>query len=185
MTKLELVGTHLIIRNPRPQDAASWFRWFADPLVTKYLPLAGKGVLPMESVIAFLETASTSDRPELACAIELREGRLIGCGGYRNFVEHESAELSLILGEPDVWGKGYGKEALHLLLDYGFADLDLKEMWLIVRSDNTAAVGLFRSAGFQVCEGEDLEVMIDGATRYKHKMKLAKESWWNKVKVNP
>jgi RimJ/RimL family protein N-acetyltransferase len=174
MTKVELIGNSLFIRNAHPNDAAASFRWFANPMVTQYLPLAGKGFLPMDRVVAFLENASKSDRPELAVTIALKSGQPIGCGGYRNFVEGHSAELSLILGEPEVWGKGYGREALDLMVEYGFKDLGLGEIWLIVRADNEKGVRLFGKSGFRICEGEGIETQIDGQTIHKHKMSLKK-----------
>jgi RimJ/RimL family protein N-acetyltransferase len=177
MTQVELVGERLIIRNARPDDAEASFRWFANPEVTRYLPLAGKGFLPMEHVVAFLEKASGSDRPELAVTIAFISGRPIGCGGYRNFVEGHSAELSLILGEPEVWGKGYGREALDLMLGYAFQNLGLHEVWLMVRVDNGKGVRLFDRSGFRICEGEGIEVQIEDRTVRKQKMKLEKSRW--------
>jgi RimJ/RimL family protein N-acetyltransferase len=177
VTKLKLIGDRLTIRNADPKDAEASFRWFANPEVTRYLPLAGKGFLPMDHVVAFLKKAAESDRSELAVTIDLQPGRPIGCGGYRNFVERHSAEVSLILGEPEVWGKGYGREALNLMLGYAFQDLGLNEVWLIVRTDNEKGIRLFEKSGFRICEGEGIEVQKDGQTFHKHKMNLKKDDW--------
>ena len=139
--------------------------------------MAGKGYLPMERVVSFLENASKSDRPELAVTIDLLSGRSIGCGGFRDFVERHSAELSLIIGEPEFWGLGYGREALDLMLGYAFRGLELREVWLIVRADNEKGIRLFTRAGFKILEGEGMEVELDGRKVYKHKMKMEKSGW--------
>jgi len=143
MLSIDLRGPRLRIRRAQPEDAAASYRWFADPTVTAYLPLAGKGALPLEEIQAYLARVATTDRPEVAIGIDLMGDGPIGCGGFRNF-EADAAELSLILGEPSAWGQGLGAEALHLLLTFAFEQLALARVWLVVRADNARAVGLFK-----------------------------------------
>jgi len=93
----------------------------------------------MADVRAFLEQASRDDDPNMSVGIELRAGRLIGCGGLRNIVPKDSAEVSVVIGEPDVWGLGYAREAMDLLLQFGFEHLGLRTIWLVTRTETLAA----------------------------------------------
>src|SRR3954465_10763166 len=105
MLSIDLRGPRVHIRRAGPEDAAGFSQWFANSTVTAYLPLAGKGGLPLHEIQAYLSRVATTDRPDVAVAIELLGQGLIGCGGFRNF-DPDGAELSLILGEPSTWGRG-------------------------------------------------------------------------------
>lgn len=174
---IDLFGPRIRIRRAQPDEAEARSRWFANPTVTEYLPLAGERILPLADVIAFLEKASRDDDPNVSTRIELLSGRLIGCGGLRNIVRGESAEISVVIGEPDVWGLGYGAEAMALRLGFGFDQLQLEKIRLVVRTENTRAVRLFARLGFVVVESLEAAVMVKGTARSKHRMQLSKESW--------
>jgi RimJ/RimL family protein N-acetyltransferase len=111
--------------------------------VTEYLPLAGERNLPLPEIEEFLAQASRDEDPDLSVGLELLTGRLVGCGGLRAIVPETSAEISVVLGEPDLWGQGYGEEAMRLLLGHAFEQLCVRTVWLIVRVDNARGVRLF------------------------------------------
>ena len=171
MISIDLQGPRLYVRRAQPGDAAASYRWFANPDVTTFLPLAGKGVLPMESITAYLTQVAASDRPDLAVTIEHLEQGPIGCGGFRNF-DAEAAELSIVLGEPSSWGQGLGTEAMQLLLAFAFGPLGLRRVWLIVRADNQRAVRLFSRLGFVVVERQVGVVVVDDQPRDKLRMEV-------------
>ncbi len=177
MKDLTRTGQRLRIRRSRPDDADATFRWFADPLVTEFLPLAGERILPMENVIAFLAQVSRDDEPRLNVAIELYDGRLIGTASLREIVPEESAEISIVLGERDAWGQGYGREAMQLVLREAFDELKLKSVWLIVREENTRGVRLFSELGFVLEETMHAAVVIRDVPRAKLRMRLSAEAW--------
>jgi len=84
--------------------------------------------------------------------IELIESeRLIGtCGLYDiDFISHK-AELRLKIGDKQEWGKGYGKLATKLLIDFGLKDINLHRIWLKVLDENKAAIKIYKNAGFKV-----------------------------------
>jgi [ribosomal protein S5]-alanine N-acetyltransferase len=132
---IDLRGPRVHIRRAHPDDAAASYRWFANPEVTTFLPLAGKAVLPVESITAYLTRAASSDRPDLTVTIERLDHGPIGCGGFRNF-DTDAAEVSIVLGEPSSWGQGLGTEAMQRLVAFAFGPLGLKRLWLVVRADN-------------------------------------------------
>jgi RimJ/RimL family protein N-acetyltransferase len=176
MQSIDLHGPRLHIRRARVEDAAPSYRWFANPTVTEYLPLAGTGTLPLEEIRSYLARVAVTDRPELAVGIDLAGQGPIGCGGFRNF-EGDAAELSLILGEPSAWGQGLGTEALRLLLTFAFGELALARVWLVVRTDNERAVSLFKRFRFVIIERSVGAVVIDGVPRDKFRMELRQETW--------
>ena len=66
-----------------------------------------------------------------------------------NYIDwrNRHAEFGIYVGDSDFRGGGYGKEALKLLLDYGFKTLNLNKIWCEVYSNNNA-IGLYRHLGF-------------------------------------
>ncbi|ANV69890.1 MULTISPECIES: GNAT family N-acetyltransferase [Bacillus] len=62
---------------------------------------------------------------------------------------NRNAECIIDIGKKDYWGQGYGQEALTLLLDYAFLELNLHRLSLRVFSFNDRAVKLYKSLGFQ------------------------------------
>jgi RimJ/RimL family protein N-acetyltransferase len=177
MEDLELLGPHIRIRRSRIDDSEATFRWFADAGVTEYLPLAGERSLPMKDIVEFLTQASRDDAPNLSVGIELLAGRLIGCGGLRNILHADSAEISVVIGERDVWGFGYGREAMQELLQFGFERLHLTMIWLVVRAENARALRLFTRLGFVVTETLVAAAVVGGIPRDKFRMQLAREAW--------
>jgi len=174
---VERAGDRVRIRRSRPDDAQATFGWFADRLVTEFLPLAGERILPMASVVEFLEQASRDEHPSLNVGIERLSGGLIGTGSLREIVPETSAEISIVIGERDAWGQGYGAEAMDLLLREGFEELNLKSIWLIVRDENVRGVRLFSRLGFRIEETLHAAVVIKGVPRTKLRMRLDASTW--------
>lgn len=59
-----------------------------------------------------------------------------------------AAELSIYLGNRDQFGRGYGTEAIHLILDYGFNELNLHRIQLEVVDYNQRAINTYKKIGF-------------------------------------
>jgi RimJ/RimL family protein N-acetyltransferase len=56
--------------------------------------------------------------------------------------------VRLGIGDPADWRKGYGRDALHLLMRFAFSELNLHRLTAIVPEYNTPAMQLFTNAGF-------------------------------------
>jgi len=76
-------------------------------------------------------------------------GRAIGRIDYEGLHLPEcQAELSILIGEKDVWSRGYGSEAIGVLLDFLFNDMNAHRVWLEVFAENTRAQRAYEKAGF-------------------------------------
>ncbi len=75
--------------------------------------------------------------------------RLIGSCQLHSISEiHRSAELQIRLGESDGRGHGYGTEAVQILLDFAFKDLNLHRVCVHVLGTNERALRLYEKVGF-------------------------------------
>ena len=64
-------------------------------------------------------------------------------------IYNREASLALVIGKKINRGKGYGKEAIRLLIKHGFVDLNLESLFLEVYEYNRAAIKLYEAVGFQ------------------------------------
>lgn len=62
---------------------------------------------------------------------------------------HRNGWLAIAIGEREYRGRGYGYEAMGLILDFVFRELNLHRVQLTVFSYNEAAVRLYEKLGFQ------------------------------------
>lgn len=73
-----------------------------------------------------------------------------------------NAFFGICIGEKKHRGKGYGTEALKLLLDYGFNTLNLNNIMLSVTENNRAAVSCYKKLGFKDAGRRREWMYIDG-----------------------
>jgi RimJ/RimL family protein N-acetyltransferase len=66
---------------------------------------------------------------------------------------HRSAELQIRIGDEKYRNKGYGAEAIELLLRFGFQDLNLHRVYLHLLKNNERAKKAYMKTGF-VVEGD-------------------------------
>lgn len=97
-------------------------------------------------------------------AIE-HEGRAVGQANYRNWQpKPKSAEVGIGIGDPALWSKGLGREALGLLLTHLVHDRGAHRVNLHVLAFNDRAINSYKAAGFQVEGIERDAVMTDRGT---------------------
>lgn len=80
-------------------------------------------------------------------------------------VKNRNAECIIDIGEKDYWGQGYGSEALTLLLNYAFLELNLHRVYLRVFSFNEKAISLYHKLGF-MHEGRSRQTLFRNGQWY-------------------
>jgi RimJ/RimL family protein N-acetyltransferase len=61
-----------------------------------------------------------------------------------------SAAFDVVIGEPSAWNQGYGTDALEVMTDFGFGELRLHRIWLLVYGFNVRARRSYHKAGFEL-----------------------------------
>ena len=87
-------------------------------------------------------------RGEYQFAIEDGDGYLVGrCGVTRLDWKNRVAELAIMIGAP-YRGRGYGSEAMGLLCDFCFQEMNLHKLKVSVLAFNEAAIRCYELNGF-------------------------------------
>lgn len=92
-----------------------------------------------------------ADKNRVWFVIVLKRGnQVIGEAGLlRIFRPWRCMDMSIIIGEKDAWGKGYGTDVGRLLLDYAFKRLGLHRVSVGVVSFNARALRFWEGLGFK------------------------------------
>ena len=158
-----IYGERLRLRAAEREDVKKFCTWVNDPDVTRYLSL----YLPMSTVDEekWFNAMTQRSQSEKTLVIEVRDGdgwKMIGnCGIFDIDPVSRLGELGIMLGEKDEWNKGYGTEAMLLLVRHCFETLNLNRAYLRVYTENLRAKRSYEKAGF-VEEGRLREAV------YKH-----------------
>lgn len=143
--------SNIRLRALKDSDSAILYKWVNDPEIVKYTYFYHP-VSEMEQKEWF--SSLPQQKSKVLFGIEVKEGeKLIGTCGF-NDINHicRKAELTIKISDKSMWSKGLGKEALEILMDFGFSDLNLRRISLKVIADNERAVKLYGNAGF-IIEG--------------------------------
>lgn len=123
--------------------------WLLDPEVTRYLDSGGDYTMRvLENYVDAM-----SNRPEvLFWAIHLKSNRChignIKIEGIHKI--HKRGEYGILMGDRQVWGRGYAREASLRIMEYCFETLNLRKITLGVVEDNERALKLYQGLGFVV-----------------------------------
>lgn len=115
--------------------------------------LAGGGDPPMPQSLARLQAeferdASNGGRDGSRFAIEA-DGTLIGqCALFALNDVDRTAEMGITIGDQAYWGRGYGRDAVRALLEYGFRYRNIRKIWLRVWGNNERGIRAYLACGF-------------------------------------
>ena len=151
-------GKRLTLRAIERDDLPRYVVWLNDLEVIHHL----KTYPPMnlEDETDWYES-QRKDGSTLNLAIVVSdEERHIGSVSLMKINQREqNAELGIMIGDKTCWGQGYGREAIQLLLRYGFTTLNLHRIYLRVDASHTPAIRCYLSCGF-VEEGRLRDVVF-------------------------
>lgn len=81
----------------------------------------------------------------------LEDDRLIGDVGLDGVrFSHGDTFVGISIGDPQDWGKGYGTDAMRIILRYAFDELNLHRVSLNVFEYNPRAICSYEKAGFKI-----------------------------------
>jgi len=108
----------------------------------------------------------------------LAEDKLIGVVSlWVHSWTHSDASIGIIVGDREYWGKGYGTDAMRLIVQYGFVELNLRRISLGLHAYNEHALKSYLKVGFQL-EGRTRGDGLRDGIRYDSLwMGILREEW--------
>lgn len=141
-----IIGNKVILRRQVIEDAEFFSYWFNQSEVMFQCGISRKTSLEQEQE-ALLNRLRDETRDWYT--ITDRQGRIIGeTGLLRIWKDWNCSDLTIIIPDKEDQGKGYGKEALHLLLHKAFTFHCLNRIAIGVVEKNVNAVKFYERAGF-------------------------------------
>ena len=159
----KVVGKRIYLSPMNPDDVEKYTEWINDLEVTVNLCLSHKVINTLTEREA-LERLSKEGHN--FAIVDADKNELIGnCGLMTVDNIQRKAELGIFIGNKEYWGKGYGQEAIELLLNFGFNILNLNNIMLKVYGFNKRAIKCYEKCGFKLI-GMRRESIIYGDKKY-------------------
>lgn len=174
-----IYGPRVRFRRPERSDLPIFTRWLNDTEVragiSMYLPFN------MDEEIKWYEGMLERPLEERTFAVDIPNGDdwlLIGSTSFFAFNwRNRSAEYGIMIGEKNVWNRGYGTEITRLMLQHGFETLNLHRVMLRVFANNHKAIRTYEKAGF-VLEGTLREdEWVEGRYINTYLMSVLRPEW--------
>lgn len=144
-----ITTSRLYLREFVADDWLALLRYQSDARYLRYYPWDTRTAADVQALLQrFLLWQHEQPRARYQLAIVLRcDGQLIGnCGLRKPYAAAVAAELGCELA-PDYWGEGYAAEAVRALLNAGFRELHLEQVWASCIAENSAAIRLVERVG--------------------------------------
>lgn len=143
----KMVGDRLYLSPVNGDDAGRYLKWLNDKAVAGEYAQYTNLVATKEDLQWLFEPARGVQR----YAIVLLEGDVLIGGISLHDINHlnRTAFFGIFIGEEEFRGRGYGEEAVRLLLGYGFRTMNLNNIMLSVHEDNQAGIACYRKLGFR------------------------------------
>jgi ribosomal-protein-alanine N-acetyltransferase len=155
-----LTTERLLLRPMHPMDAEDMFDYARRPEVTKYLLWREhEDICFTRDYLNYIgRRYSLGDFYDWA-VVERQSGRMIGtCGFTKIDAANNSAEIGYVLN-PDFHRRGYGREAVAKILEFGFESLSLNRIEARFMQGNEASLALMKSVGMTF-EGYMRDLML-------------------------
>jgi len=147
-TKHIIEGKSILLRPAKESDLEAYFAFLQDTEMN--LLTGSQKAFTREEIEAWIRKISVKNEDRFDSIIILKEtGELLG-EVVLNDIDHTNKSANIRIGIQGTQhrGKGYGTEALLLLLRYGFEKLNLHRVHLGVYVFNPRAIHVYEKIGF-------------------------------------
>lgn len=158
-------GNLVRLTPPQPEDRLLFAQWSHDD---EYMRLLDDDPVRPQTPATY-DFFGAAIKPEDAYYFHLRtlaDDQVIGFVAlFQLKWRNQSATMAIGIGPTAYRGKGYGHDALKLILNYGFSELGLHRIELTVMAYNTQAIKAYERVGF-IREGAQRQAIYRDGQRY-------------------
>lgn len=139
------------LRALEPSDLELLYLWENDPEVWRVSGTLSP--ISRERLARFIEEQNYDlyATRQMRLIIEA-EGAIVGSIDIFDFdPQHLRFGIGILIYQESDRRKGYAKETIEAIVEYGRNTLNLKQIWANIAADNIASIALFESCGFSKC----------------------------------
>jgi diamine N-acetyltransferase len=151
-----IIGNRIRFRGVERSDLPTFVIWLNDPAVKQgvmiHHPFSQAEEenwyeemikLPIDQHVMGIEARETDSEDGE------EQWKLIGSLAFNEIDwRNRAAEFGIMIGDKNYWNRGYGTEAVRLLVNHGFTTLNLNRIFLRVFENNPRAIRAYEKAGF-------------------------------------
>ena len=147
-----LTGQKVILREKRLSDAERDYNWRCDPDLARLDAAPPLKMSHREFMAFYSDELRYPSRRRCRFAIDSLDGEHIGnCMYYDIDEKKRQAEMGILIGNREYWGKGYGTDAVNTLISHIFRGTILDRIYLNTLEWNIRAQLCFQKCGFIPC----------------------------------
>lgn len=137
-----------ILREQTLEDTESFFHYYTDPEVGKYI-LASKPATLLEASkeLQYCRNLFYNKQGIYWTIAKKSDNQMIGAIGLYINNTHHRAEITYDLGKA-YWRKGITLKAIQTVVEYALSHLGIARIEAVTRHENTASMALLKKAGF-------------------------------------
>lgn len=143
----KLLGDRIYLSPRNSEDVELFTEWLNDFEITDYTGRSGI-LTTLAGEKKYLEENSSPEATFVIVTIE--DNKMIGTVSLEDINNIDrTATLGIFIGDKDYRDKGYGTEAIKLILEYGFKYMNLNNIKLDLMAFNTRALKCYEKCGFK------------------------------------
>ncbi len=143
----EIRGKSIILRPQRPEDAGFFAYWFNRPEIMFQCGFTEP--TDEEKELEYINKFHKSEDSLWFTVTDL-EGNLVGeTGLIRMFPAWHQTDLTIIIPDPEMQCRGFGTEAVSIMLDLAFGKYGMHRVSIGVVGANKGALAFYKKIGFK------------------------------------
>ena len=175
-----IYGDRIVLREYQEEDLRYIRKWVNDPQITDYLSdifLYPHSIVTSENFLSHMMEGKSDNTKGFVIGDRQSEKYIGQIDMFKIDWKNRCAEIGLVIGNPENLNKGYGREAIRLLLDFAFHRMNLHRIELEVYDYNLRGYRCYSSCGFQEEGRQRQKFFHKGEYRDKIQMGILKEEF--------
>ena len=177
MEHKEIRGNRIVLREQREEDAKFFAYWFNQPVIMFQCGFAEP--TNEEEERRYINEYHKSEDSVWFTITDI-DGAVIGEAELlRMFPAWHCTDLTIIIPDPEKQHKGYGTEAIRLMLDMAFNEYEMNRVSIGVVGLNTDALEFYKKIGFRQEGIQEQGYYYNGEYSDFVMMRILREEWEN------
>jgi len=176
--KAPIIQTERFIIRPYSEaDALLWQSWDIDPDIQAYMPEPMNAAQDISEQYKYIKECE-AEEDGYYWSIDTKAGTTIGTVALTDINgHHKLAEIGIMLGDKNYWGKGVATEVITAVVDHAFRELGVVRISAETEAGNIAISKVLEKVGFiqdgifpsaRVKNGQRVSVQNFGIINPKH-----------------